>query len=149
MTTPPVPVSGADSTAETASKLLPPPVPLAGFAPEEFQARRNALRGACPDGIIFVRGATEDEVTKPGTFQQNSAFFYLTGVETPGAFLVLLPKGLAASAGLRDTPTDVWELLFLPTRNPAVELWNGPRLGPGEETAKATGIQKVVDASGV
>ena len=147
MTVPPVPVSTADTADAAASKLLPPPVPLAGFAPEEFRARRAALRLRYPDGIILVRGATEDEVVKPATYQQNSNFFYLTGVATPGAFLILLPEGVSAGAGLRNLATSPRELLFLPARNAQTELWMGPRLGPGEETEKATGVEKVVDGS--
>lgn len=131
------------SQAEKA--LLPPPTPLAGFAPEEFRARRRALRQLCPEGILVVRGATEDEVVKPATYQQNSNFFYLTGVETPGAYLVLLPEGLSASVGLRGVPSHVRELLFLPARNAQTETWDGPRLGPGEETERLTGIEKVVE----
>jgi hypothetical protein len=55
------------SPAETAhsrrtSNLLSPPAPLDGFAAEELKARRDAVRAACRDGIVLVRGATEDEV---------------------------------------------------------------------------------------
>jgi Xaa-Pro aminopeptidase len=152
VTVPPVPVPGsaaeASATTSAASEMTPP-VPLAGFAPEEFQARRRTLRQSCPAGILLIRGATEEEVAKPCVFQQNSAFFYLTGVETPGAFLVMLPEGLPAGAGLRSLPANVRELLFLPARNTQTELWMGPRLGPGEETEKRTGIEKVVDAGGL
>jgi Xaa-Pro aminopeptidase len=138
------------SAEEPASEARPQPAaaaPLDGFAPEEFQARRAALRAACADGLILIRGATEDEAAHAsgGTYRQNSVFFYLTGVETPGAFLVLLPEGVPASAGLRDTPPDVRKILFLPARNPGRETWTGAQLGPGEETAKATGIAKVAD----
>ena len=146
MTVPPVPVSSADIAETSASQLLPPPVPLAGFAPHEFQARRAKLRSRYPDGIILVRGATEDEVVNPATYQQNSNFFYLTGVTTPGAFLVLLPHDVSASVGLKTVAANTRELLFLPARNAQTELWMGPRLGPGEETKKATGIEQVVDA---
>lgn len=149
MTVPPVSVSATDASDAAASKLLTPPIPLAGFAPEEFQQRRAALRRRYSDGIILARGATEEEVVKPGTFQQNSNFFYLTGVTTPGAFLVMLPEDVKASAGLRNLAADARELLFLPARNAQTELWMGPRLGPGEETEKATGIEKVVDGGGL
>ena len=154
MTVPPVPVptavSASADTPASGSILaqMTPPVPLAGFAPEEFQARRAALRRLCPDGIIVIRGTTDDEAVKPAVYQQNSAFFYLTGVETPGAFLVLLPERVSASAGLRHMPGQVRELLFLPARNAHAELWMGPRLGPGEATEKLTGMEKVVDAEG-
>ena len=156
MTVPPVPVSAmsaspAASTPDApapAPVLLPPPAPLAGFASEEFKARRDSLRRLYPEGMIVIRGATDDEPVKPATYSQNSAFFYLTGVETPGAFLVMLPPDLRASAAFRNSPGEVRELLFLPARNPNAELWMGPRLGPGSETEKLTGIEKVMDAGG-
>ena len=137
------------TAAPAAAFVTAPPAPLDGFSPEEFRARRNALRAACPDGIVLLRGATEDEVVKPGNFRQNSAFWYLTGVDTPGAYLVLLPEGVSARVGNKELSPEVREILFLPARNPATETWTGPKLGPGEETEKATGIAKVVDASGV
>ncbi len=135
---------------ETRLAVAEPPKPLDGFAPEEFQARRKALRAACPDGLILIRGTTEDEVSaSAATYRQNSAFFYLTGVDTPGAYLVLLPESVPANAGMRDLAPDLREILFLPARNPSGETWTGPKLGPGEETEKLTGIPKVAEAGGL
>ena len=37
-------------------------------------------------------------------------------------------------------------MLFLPARDPAGESWTGPKLGPGEETEKLTGVAKAADA---
>lgn len=137
--------------AETKPFLAAPHPPLDGFAPDEFKARRDALRAACADSIVLLRGSTEDEVSKPGIFHQNSAFFYLTGVETPGAFLVLLPENLTATSGLRraglaNIQPEVREILFLPGRNATTETWSGPKWGHGEEAEKVTGIERVVDA---
>lgn len=131
--------------------LASPPPPLDGFNAEEFKARRDALRAVCSESIVLLRGATEDEVSKPGIFHQNSTFFYLTGIETPGAFLVLLPDGVTATSGLRraglpSIKPEVREILFLPGRNATMETWSGPKLGHGEEAEKATGIERVVDA---
>ena len=67
------------NAASGAPFVVAPPAPLDGFTAEEFRARRDALRAACPDGLILLRGSTEDEVVKPGNFRQNSAFWYLTG----------------------------------------------------------------------
>ena len=46
--------------SEPEKSLLPPPPPLDGFPPHEFKARRDALRAACPDGVVLIRGSTED-----------------------------------------------------------------------------------------
>jgi len=143
-----MPVPSADTSAPTiAPTLQTPPAPLLGFNAEEFQSRRAALRKSCPEGIILLRGSTEDEAVNPGRYQQNSNFLYFTGVQTPGAVLVLLPDDLSASIGLRGTAPEVKEILFLPARNPVGETWTGPKLGPGEDTEKAAGIQKAADAS--
>ena len=129
--------------------MLPPPAPLDGFSVEEFQARRAALRKAVPEGIILIRGSTEDESPPwaSARYRQNSTFFYLTGVDTPGAFLVILPDGVPAGSGLKNVKNDVRTILFLPTRDAAAEQWTGAKLGPGEETAKATGVDLATDAS--
>jgi Xaa-Pro aminopeptidase len=140
----------ADANAASCKPfLLPAPVPLDGFAPEEFKARRGALRAACPDGIILVRGATEEEVVNPGNYQQNHHFFYLTGVDTPGAFLVLLPDGVSASSGMRDAAAHLREFLYLPARDARRETWTGAQIGPGEETEAQTGIEKTADVGGI
>lgn len=135
--------------SETAPALLPPPAPLDGFAAAEFKARRDALQTACGDGIVLIRGATEDEIPHglAARYKQHASFFYLTGVDTPGAFLVLLPEGVSAASGLRGFAADVKQILFLPTRDAAAEVWTGPKLGPGEETEKLTGVAKTADAA--
>lgn len=144
MTIPPA----ADPSTDSKPILLPPPAPLDGFAAGEFAARRAALRRACPEGVILVRGATEDEAPHWAAvrYRQDAAFFYLTGVDVPGAFLALLPDGVTAGSGLRGVSADVREVLFLPPRDAAGELWTGPKLGPGEDAQKLTGIAHAADA---
>lgn len=143
-----MPVPSADaSQLPFVSPALEAPAPLLGFRPGEFQSRRLALRSACPDGIILLRGGTEDEAVNPGRFRQNSNFTYFTGVETPGAVLVMLPADLSASVGLRWSAAETREILFLPARNATTETWTGPKLGPGDATEKLTGIQKTADVA--
>jgi Xaa-Pro aminopeptidase len=67
-------------------------------------------------------------------FRQNNDFYYLTGVETPGAML-LIDSVVGRS------------ILFLPPRNRQVELWEGPRLWAGPEARSAAGIDEVMDVS--
>jgi len=143
MTIPP-----ADQATAAPAFLADPPLPLDGFPAEEFRERRDRLRAAFPDSIVMIRGSSDDEFSGANVYRQNSSFFYLTGVETPGASLVLLPDSVPARTGLRDTPIEVRELLFLPPRNAGSETWSGPQMGPGEAAEKSTGIQKVTDSSG-
>ncbi|HEX8913761.1 MAG TPA: Xaa-Pro aminopeptidase [Humisphaera sp.] len=145
----PPPATSADAAAEVKPPLLPPPPPLDGFPAEEFKARRDALRAALPDGIILIRGAAEDDLPHnlPVRYRQNAAFFYLTGVDTPGCYLALLPAGVPANTGLKGVKPEVREVLFVPARDGAMEQWSGAKLGPGEETQKLTGIEHAADAA--
>lgn len=118
-----------------------------GAGAAEFRERRNRLRTACPDGILVVRGATEDEAQAGTRYRQNNSFFYLTGVEAPGGFLVLLPDYVPAPAGVRGALAEARELLFLPARDPVAETWTGPKLGPGPETEALTGMTILNSAS--
>lgn len=106
----------------------------------EFRERRERLRAACPDGLLILRGGTEDEAPAGTRYRQNNPFFYLTGIEAPGAFLAMLPDNLPAPVGVRGVSAEARELLFLPARDPVAETWTGPKLGPGPETEALTGM---------
>lgn len=102
---------------------------------EAYRERRRRLAAAVGEGIIVVRGAGDDRgYGDVGTFRQSSDFFYLTGVELPNAAVVL-------------RPAEGWEALFLPSRNPHVEAWTGPKWGPGEDAATALGFDEVLPSS--
>src|SRR5687767_10185229 len=100
------------------------------FTTGEFQARRAKVMQAIGDGVAILAGATEPAAyTK---FQQGKQFFYLSGVEVPRAILLI--------DGRTKTST-----LFLPGRTPASDRSEGPLLAPGDEAARLTGIEQVVD----
>ena len=70
--------------------LLLLPLPLTGqesFDKAEFAARRARLMERIPDGIAVILAATEHPY--PTRFRQSPDFYYLTGLEEPGAVLVL------------------------------------------------------------
>ncbi|HEU5042100.1 MAG TPA: aminopeptidase P N-terminal domain-containing protein, partial [Gemmatimonadales bacterium] len=56
------------------------------FDKAEFAARRARLLERMPDGIAIVLAATEHPY--PTRFRQSPDFYYLTGLEEPGAVLV-------------------------------------------------------------
>jgi Xaa-Pro aminopeptidase len=91
------------------------------------------------DGIVVLIGAQEDEFGEVGRFRQKNDFMYLTGCETPSAYLLLVPAGLAP-----DRPAE--EVLFIPSRNLIQEKWTGPQIGPGSEAESKFGIQAVVSS---
>lgn len=79
------------------------------------------------DGFLVLRGAPEP-ARDYEDFAQEPNFFYLTGIDEPGAALVLVKQGAAHSA-----------TLFVQPRNPAREVWSGFRLGT-EGATERTGL---------
>jgi Xaa-Pro aminopeptidase len=100
--------------------------------PEVYRARRKRLQGRLQEGAVaLVLGATDARgYGDVGTFRQDPSFFYLTGVELPGAALLLEREH---------------ETLLLPARKPSIEAWTGPKYGPGEDTARELGFEAVLD----
>jgi Xaa-Pro aminopeptidase len=98
------------------------------FPPEEFAARRARVMEQIGDGVAIVQGAPE--MSAEVAFRQNNQFFYLTGVEVPRAILMI--DGRAKRSVLYLNP-------------PRRERYNGPELGPGEQAARITGIESVVE----
>jgi Xaa-Pro aminopeptidase len=97
--------------------------------PDEFRARRAALRQSLDGGVLVLKGGAEayDQVFR---FEQEPNFYYLTGWSQPGAVLLM-------------TPTD--ELLFLPTHNERAEKYAGKRTAAEDADAPAvTGFEKVL-----
>jgi Xaa-Pro aminopeptidase len=111
------------------------PEPLLANQPlGEYKARRQRLMEQIKDGVVVLGGAHESDFGEVGRFRQENYFQYLTGVETPGAAMVLAPKGLDGAR----------EFLFIPLRNPAQEKWTGPQTGPGAEGEAAFGFERVL-----
>ena len=67
--------------------FLPLPLAAQTFDKAEFAARRAKLLEKIPDGIAIVLGGIEHPY--PIRFRQSPDFYYLTGLEEPGAVLVL------------------------------------------------------------
>jgi Xaa-Pro aminopeptidase len=99
---------------------------------EVYRDRRRRLLERAGEGMVVMWGAGDDRgYGDVGTFRQSSSFFYLTGVELPNAVMVMRPG-------------DGGDLLFLPSRDPNVERWTGPKWGPGEEAAELFGFDEVL-----
>ncbi|XP_051571172.1 xaa-Pro aminopeptidase 3 isoform X2 [Myxocyprinus asiaticus] len=67
----------------------------------------------------------------PYPFHQNQDFLYLTGIMEPDSALVMYGSGKPDQA-----------VLFVPRRDPARELWDGPRSGK-DGAAALTGLERV------
>jgi Xaa-Pro aminopeptidase len=112
---------------------------LAGIPQVEYRARRQKLMERIKDGVVVLVGAREEEFGEAGRFRQKNDFMYLTGVQTPSAFVMLAPAGLAAGKPAQET-------LFIPPRNLFQERWTGAQIGPGPEAEKLFGFQEVASA---
>lgn len=90
----------------------------AQMSQSEIASRRTKLAAAIGNGTLVAFGAhepAEDFLV----FNQNSPFFYLTGLKEPGAVLVM-----------RKTDAGTKSTIFVEPRDPAQEVWTGSRLGP-------------------
>ena len=110
------------------------PVPVA-----TLQARRAALLARMGKGIAVIRSSEERSIEgdypQDSDYREDNDFFYLTGIESGGSYLVLIAN---------DTTPDQ-AILYIPPRNPGSERWTGVRLD--NDSAKAlTGVDEVHSA---
>jgi len=109
---------------------------LAGIPTSEYKARRQKLLEQIKDGIVVMVGAREEDFGEVGRFRQRNDFMYLSGVQTPAAYLILVPAGAVP-------PKPQQETAFIPARNLVRERWTGVQLGPGPEAEKLFGMEVV------
>jgi Xaa-Pro aminopeptidase len=94
-----------------------PPAPSPAF----FEAHREKFLAKLPEGSIAVVRAAGDTAAdaRADSFRQDSAFWYLTGLEEPNAIAVFVPGA----------PADGRYILFVQPRDFAAEQWTGWRTG--------------------
>jgi Xaa-Pro aminopeptidase len=113
------------------------PVPV-----ERLAARRAALLDSIGSGIAVLRSAEvrsiERDYPQESDYREDNDFFYLTGLEAPGGWLVLV-----ARPGSHDRV-----ILYLPQPDSVRERWAGSRPVPGAEAARLSGIGTVRAAAG-
>jgi len=95
--------------------------PVCGLGAAFHAGRRAALRKVLGEGVVVVRGLpdTRDYVA----FRQDKSFWYLTGVESPGASLVMDCKSGR-------------EVLLLPDPSKMGEAWEGETWDAGDAWVK-------------
>lgn len=113
----------------SAQPIQGPPLFSTSLPMEEFAARRAAVLQKIGDGVAVMQGATETASYEK--FRQSNQFYYLTGVETPRAILVL--DGRAKST-----------TLYLNAASEEMERSEGPMLAPGTAAQQLTGIERVL-----
>ncbi|MCS7189556.1 MAG: aminopeptidase P N-terminal domain-containing protein, partial [Bacteroidia bacterium] len=91
------------------------PTPPSAF----FVRNRQRLTALLPPGvaaILFANEVLAGEADSALPFQQNSNYYYLTGIETPVGILWLFP----------DAPAEnMREVLFIQPPSPEKKLWEG------------------------
>ena len=116
---------------------------------QEYQARRAKLR-AMVDAPIVIFGYTgHEDASEVAVFFQEPHFYYLTGHDQPGAavFSFRIAPAIAGAdvdKSAADSPEGPREILYLPPRDPAQEIWEGPKIGPNDPgVGEKTGFQAV------
>jgi Xaa-Pro aminopeptidase len=103
--------------------------PKCGLGAAFHAGRRDALLSKVESGIVLVRGLPAPREYRP--FSQDKTFWYLTGVESPGAALVMDAKSKK-------------QILFLPKADKRDETWNGERWDTGDPWVKdVTGFEDI------
>ena len=119
----------AATSAQVGSPAGPVPV-------EYLSARRADLLKRMGNGIAIIRSSEqrtiEGDYPQDSDYRENNDFFYLTGLETPSSWLVLIARDTLAPQ----------VYLYLPARDSMAERWTGARLGPGAEASALTGIEE-------
>ena len=94
---------------------------------EEYRARRDALRAKADAPIVIFGYNGHEDASEVAVFFQEPNFYYLTGVEQPGAALLLIPDSPAGTLA-----NGAYEVLYLPPRDLSKEKWQGPENGPDD-----------------
>jgi len=103
------------------------------FPPEEYAARRARLMAQIGDGVAIVLGTPGPPGEMP--FRQNSQFVYLTGIAEPRARAMV------------DGRTKKTTIFLQPKNDRRDASMFGPALAPGDDTAKALGVDAVLPES--
>jgi len=104
--------------------------------PNSVYAARRAKLAATVDAPIILTGFNgREEESQSYIFAQEENFYYLTGHNEEEAGLILLPP--ADSKAKRDDFQVPREILFLPSKNPGKEKWNGVRMSPSDPGVQA------------
>jgi Xaa-Pro aminopeptidase len=110
---------------------------------EFHRGRRDILRRLLPDNAVaFVFGAATRNRSNDVSYEyrQSSNFLYLTGSEEPGSVLLIAPGGIHVDG------RTVHEVLFVPPRDPAEEVWTGRRFGT-ERAMSELGLELAVEST--
>src|SRR5688572_8715296 len=107
------------------------------------RSRRELLRERLPDNavaIVFSAATRNRSNDVSYEYRQSSDLLYLTGSEEAGSVLLLSP------GGIRVDGRTAREVLFVPPRDPAEEVWTGRRYGT-ERAMSDLGLELAVETT--
>src|SRR5436309_2190227 len=114
--------------------------------PNSVYAERRAKLASQIDAPMVLWGFTgREEISQDYIFAQEENFYYLTGHNEEGAGLIVLPPVQNDHGASSSSWSGPREILFLPSKNPGKEKWNGVRMSPSDPGIEArTGFASVM-----
>jgi Xaa-Pro aminopeptidase len=109
----------------------PTPTPPADLPATVYRDRRERVMKAL-DGCIGILAAQGEVSGITEDYRQDADFYWMTGINEPGAYLILAPKARFNKV-----------TLFLKTRDPEAERWTGPREPISPDLVERYGVDKV------
>jgi Xaa-Pro aminopeptidase len=109
----------------------PSPTPPADLPASVYRERRERVMKSL-DGCVAVIAAQGETSGITEDFRQDADFLWLTGINEPGAYLVLAPKSTYNKV-----------TLFLKARDPEAERWTGPREAISPDLIERYGVDRV------
>ncbi|HET9949605.1 MAG TPA: aminopeptidase P N-terminal domain-containing protein [Longimicrobiales bacterium] len=110
-------------------------------SPEFHRGRREEVLSRLPQNALAVVFSAPEHTRQNDVsyeYRQSSNLLYLTGTHEAGSVLLLAPGGIDVD-GRR-----VRELLFVPPRDPATEVWDGRRFGT-DRAVEQLGVEHAVE----
>ena len=123
------------ATALSGNFVHPAPTPPADLPAAVYQQRRTRLMAAL-DGCAAVIASQGDVSGVTDDYRQDADFYWLTGINEPGAHLLLQPKSTYRKVSL-----------FLKSRDPEAERWTGPREPISPQLLEQFGVDRVARGS--
>ncbi|KAI9318368.1 peptidase M24, structural domain-containing protein [Dichotomocladium elegans] len=94
-----------------------------GLPAAEFEQRRANLMKVLPEGSVVITAGYSTRYMSNNVFypfHQNTDFWYLCGFNEPDSAMILEKN---------DSARGYKQVMFVPPKSPADELWDGPRSG--------------------
>jgi Aminopeptidase P, N-terminal domain len=115
-----------------------------GIETGEFQARRLSVMNAVSDGIVLLHSFSAPKSWSESGFQQDSNFYYLTGLENLHDAIIAVDE----------TTKESWLFVMAPTerqqrRFATLTGWDSVYLSPDHQTEQLLGIDHVVAWGGL